>query len=608
MNQPFTPNWNLDSLYENGSQSEKLSKLINSLTKNLHILTTELETHSTTTDYNDTQEILDIILQFQSLTSEWEEADEFVTCLYAENVKDSTVIILLDKSAAAKATLDSLKINLDRILAAMPQDAWNEFINLEAVKPISFYLEKQKQAIKDRLPAEMERLISALSVNGIKGWEQQHQLLLTELRITMEIENYQTEISIGQALNYAVYSKDRSLRERAAQGIKKACEAEADSFAAVLNRIAGSRLDIYNHRGWSNLLKEAVEQNDLKEETIHTAISSIKQNKELYQAYIQRKLEMNESKKNSWYELDAPYFAPAEKMAYSEAKSLIIKQFHQFSNKLGRFAEMAFENGWVETENRPDKAEGGFCASMPLSKESRIFLTYRETYQDVVTLAHELGHAYHNSLLHEEPALAQQKGISIDETASTFMENLVLDAVLQQTINEQEKLALLEIKIRNGLMYVGTVPNIFQFEQKFYERRKQGPLTVEEIKAVLTEVESAFYDGQVEELALYKWMYISHFYDAEKPFYNIPYTIGYLFSNGVYALSKSQTSGFEERYDDLLRNSGRMTLEQLAQTYLDIDISTSAFWDASQQPLKDSIKEYLDLTEKYCANVESFSS
>lgn len=600
MNQTVIQNWNLDSLYEGGSQSVDLKKLINRLTKNLHILSKDFQSHEAIIEEKGFHRLLDTVHQFQSRLSEWEELDDFLTCVYAENVRDSASIVLMDKSADIKAKLDSIKISLGKVLAALSEDQWTKFISWEEVKPISFYLEKQREAVHDQLPAEMERLISALSVNGIKGWQEQHQLMLSQLRVSLKMDGEITEVSIGQALHYAIHSKDQALRQLAIEGIKLACEGEAVSFASVLNRIAGSRLDIYEQRGWSNQLKEAVEQNDLDEKTIHTVLASIEQNKKIYQAYIQRKLQLSQSKKTSWFDLVAPVFTPVEKVSYSEAKSLILKQFYRYSEKLGLFAETAFEAGWVETENRPDKAEGGFCASMPVTKESRIFFTYRESYQDVVTLAHELGHAYHNFILHEEPVLAQQKGTSVDETASTFMENLVLDAVINQTSNELEKLALLEIKIKNGLMYVGTVPNMFRFEQAFYEKRKNGPLNVVEIKLLLSEAENSFYDGKIEELALYKWMYTVHFYDAEKPFYNIPYTIGYLFSNGIYELGKLEPDGFDERYDELLRNSGRMTVKQLAQTFLQRDVSTSEFWNASQQSLIEAIEEYLKLTEKYC--------
>ncbi|EGA91041.1 oligoendopeptidase F [Planococcus donghaensis MPA1U2] len=600
MNQLVVQNWNLNSLYKGGSQSIQLAKLISRIVEQLYIVNDEISVHKIAIRKQNLQPLLSIVQQFQLILSEWEEVDEFLLCAYSENVNNSSAISLIEKSDSLKVEIDTLKVKVNQLLASLPEDVWHEFIQLEEIQPITFYLEKQKKEVCDRLPAEMERLISVMSVNGIKGWEQQQQFMLSKLKVLLEVDGYRESVSIGQALNYAIHSKDDTLRKRAAQGIKEVCEAEAASFAAVFNHIAGSRLDIYEQRGWTNLLKEAIEQNDIKEETIHLAIASIDQNKKSYLTYIQRKLELSRTERASWFDLVTPLFAPVEKISYNEAREIILTQFYRFSEKLGRFAEIAFESDWIESENRPNKAESGFCTSLPISKESRIFFTYRETYQDVLTLAHELGHAYHNFIIHEEPALAQQTGISVAETASTFMENLVLDAVIGQTTNEQDKLALLEMKIKNGLMYVGAVPNMFRFEQAFYEKRKEGPLSVQEINELLSGVENSFYEGQIEDLAIYKWIYTSHFYDAEKPFYNIPYTIGYLFSNGIYEMANIAPTGFEERYDELLRNSGRMTVEQLAQTFLDVDISKREFWHASQQPLKDAIDEYMRLTEKYC--------
>lgn len=603
MKQTTNQNWNLDSLYDGGSQSIELKKLIAELKEMLEKISGSLSGQHKNID---TQFFLELLNQFQFAKSGWDELDDFVICVYSQDVKDSEAVALLDESAVIKSKLDSVQLDFDQTLADFPEDQWNELIRSEKVERYSFYLKERRKSVKDRLPVEMERLINVLSVNGIKAWEQQQQQLLAKLKIPIGSEGEEREVSIGQAMNEAMYAENRAFREQAAEAIATTCETFAENFAAAFNRIAGFRLDVYEQRGWHNVLKEAVEQNRIQEETIQALVASIDENKSLYRAYFQRKVELTELDQVSWFDLETPTFASEEKISYSAAKDIIIEQFGQFSKKLGKFAEHAFEADWIETENRPDKAGGGFCASMPLQKESRIFMTYRENYQDIVTLAHELGHAYHNYTLHEEPAFAQQKGTSVAESASTFMENLVLDAAIEQTTDENEKLALLEVKIKDGLKYVVSVPNMFRFEQEFYNQRKNGPLTVTEINQLIKEVESDFYGGIIEGSAPYKWMYISHFYSAEIPFYNIPYTVGYLFSNGIYSLAKKATSEFQEKYDELLRNSGRMTVEQLAHTYLDADITKSEFWTASQQTLKDAIAEYLRLTEKYVQKPSEF--
>ncbi|WP_165843710.1 M3 family oligoendopeptidase [Planococcus halotolerans] len=592
-------NWDLESLYAGGSQSTKLKNLIAELKALLEKISNDLSAFQKNKEEVDTHAFLKIINQFQFARSGWDELDDFVICVYSQDVTDSDAVVLLDESAVIKAKLDSVQIDLDEALANFSEAHWNGFMELEEVEPYSFYLAERRKTVKDRLPVEMERLINVLSVNGIKAWEQQQQQLLAKLKIPIGSDGEEQGVSIGQAMNEAMYAEDRSHRQKAARAIAETCADHAEDFAVALNRISGFRLDVYEQRGWHNVLKEAVEQNRIQEESIQALMKSIDDNKNLYRAYFQRKVALTRLDEVSWFDLETPTFASEKKIDYAAAKDIIIKQFHQFSEKLGQFAERAFEEGWIETENRPDKAGGGFCASMPLSNESRIFMTYRENYQDVVTLAHEFGHAYHNYILQEEPAFAQQKGTSVAESASTFLENLVLDAAIEHTEDEKEKLALLEVKIKDGLKYVVSVPNMFRFEQEFYARRKNGQLTAEEINNLIKEVESDFYGGIIEGSAPYKWMYISHFYSADKPFFNIPYTIGYLFSNGIYSLAKEATGDFQEKYDELLRNSGRMTVEQLAHTYLDADVTKPEFWNASQQALKDAIEEYLTLTESY---------
>ncbi len=224
-------------------------------------------------------------------------------------------------------------------------------------------------------------------------------------------------------------------------------------------------------------------------------------------------------------------------------------------------------------------------------------MTYREAYPDVVTLAHELGHAYHNSLLHELPFLDQIKGTSSAETASTFMENLVLDAVIEQSAGE-EKLAMLEIKISEGLKYVATIPNMFRFEQCFYSERRQGPVSSDRITELMREEDARFYGGVLAEPDPYKWIFVGHFYDTEKPFYNIPYTVGYLLSNHLYTAVKQSNEAFTGQFEPLLRASGQATIEELIEQYMNGDPDSVDFWQQALEPLLSTIEMYLKETSR----------
>ncbi|MRH41327.1 oligoendopeptidase F [Aquibacillus halophilus] len=591
----ISENWDLKSLYSKTGLNtiegkiQELSGMMSRVSESIDTLDMDKSSLH--------KELVNFLQDMQQVMSGWLEIDEYLICLHSEDVENDLASQLLEESALLKQKLQSIQIKLDQLLISIPESGWSLFILQEEVSSYRFYLEERRRLAQDKLSSDTEQLINQLSVNGFGGWEQLYQQLVSNLKVPIKKDGQEKNVSIGEALDKAMNSTDRSIRQETVKSINEVCRNNADIFASVLNRIAGFRLDIYKNRGWTNILKEVLDTNRIQETTLHTMVATINQHRDLSRRFIERKAQLEKIDKASWYDTYSPTFRTKAKVSYNEAVEIIVKQFFQFSDKLGKFAERAFNEGWIEVEDRDDKAMGGFCASMPVAKESRVFLTFRGNYQDVVTIAHELGHAYHNYILHEEPAFAQEKGTSVAETASTFMENLVLDAVIDQATDKDEKLALLEMKISSGLKYLGMVPNMFQFELDFYRKRQKGLVTADELVNVMERVERDLYGNTIDEVNPYMWMVIGHFYSTEQAFYNIPYTIGYLFSNGIYSLSKQNGSKFSEQYDELLKNSGKMTVEQLAETYLDQDLTNRKYWDDSIKPIRDAVEQYLKLTE-----------
>ncbi|TWT25907.1 M3 family oligoendopeptidase [Planomicrobium sp. CPCC 101110] len=591
MKPSISRNWDLDALYEGGSTSAALQEKISSLDSEISRLSEALKPAT-----SEAQKMTVMLRDIQYVMSRWLEIEDFSVCIYSQNTADPHAAQLLEQVNTMKSKMKTLHALLNRTLADLDEGKWQELLSQEGIEKIAFSLEERRRKVKDRLQLEIEQAINALSVNGFDGWEQLHNQLFNQLQIPLGQTGQTKEHSIGSALNQALYDKDRKKRTQAAKAITQVCSADEETFAVILNRIAGYRLELYQQRGWDNLLKEALEQNRIQEKSVQSMLAALEECQPLFRDYLQRKKELLNVDDMRWFDLEVPCFETDKKFPYGEAVSIIVSQFRNLSVKLGEFAEKAFQSNWIESENRPGKAEGAFCAALPLAKESRIFLTYRENYFDVITLAHELGHAYHNEILHDEPAFIQEKGTSIEETASIFMENLVLDAAIEKAGSQDEKLALLEMKISSGLLCVSTIPNMFHFEKAFYELRKNRLLSAKEIKELLIQSEKKLYEGLVEEHEVYRWLYIPHIYVTEKAFYNIPYTIGYLFSSGIYAMKKELGDGFMESYDNLLRNSGRMTVEQLGRTYLNRDLTEPDFWRTALEPLKAAIEEFMRLT------------
>lgn len=274
-------------------------------------------------------------------------------------------------------------------------------------------------------------------------------------------------------------------------------------------------------------------------------------------------------------------------------------QFRKFSPKLADFAEHAFDNDWIEVEDRAAKRPGGFCVSFPESKESRIFMTYSGTPSNVSTLAHELGHAYHSFLLDDQPFFNQNYAMNVAETASTFAEVIVSDAQVKAASDEDEKLALLEAKIQNSVAFFMNIHARFLFETRFYEKRKEGLVNAEELSALMEEAQKEAFCGVLSEYHPHFWASKLHFYITDVPFYNFPYTVGYMFSTGLYRLALQEGPSFADKYDSLLRDTGVMTLEELVMRHLGVDLTKPDFWQGAVDLIVEDINEFLRMTEQF---------
>lgn len=528
--------------------------------------------------------------RYQQVARDVEEWSDFIYCLYAEDVTRLEVHSLLEEIEIVQAMVRSEAAALDTKIAALSQEDWSALVT---DSPYAFFLNERRDIQSRRASLVQEQLLQDLGVDGFQGWGQLYKQRFMALRVDLD----KKQVTIGQGLHEAMFAPDRSARLAAATAVDTACAQEADLFATILNRIAGFRLHSYKMRNWEQPLTELLEQNRISEASLQAMMEALDQHRDLFHAYYARKIAQANRVTGEWHDFETNTYRSARHIPFEMAETIVTTQFKRLNPRLGTFAENVFSKGWVDAENRPRKAEGGFCAAFPIAKESRIFMTYRDSYPDVATLAHEFGHAYHNYLLQDEPYLNQIKGTSIAETASTFMENLVLDAAIKETTEREEVLALLEVKIREGLKYASIVPGMFRFEQRFYAERQQGTVSAERLSELLQEEERLAYGPVLPEPARYKWMYISHLFNPNLAFYNIPYTIGYLLSNSLYQTVQADPSQISTVFEAVMHDSGQATIDEIVKRHLDADPTSVAFWMEAQQPLVQAIEQYLTLTE-----------
>jgi oligoendopeptidase F len=599
MRTPLQQTWDLDLFFSGGSGSIAFMEFLETIRTDNGKLAEQLDqwkveqAPETAILLTTLLPILDLL---QSNAKKLREADSFVACLAAENQADKAAIGLAGHVKTYSAVFSSAMTRFDQYLAEISDEGWERLMQSVELVEIAYPLAERRALAAEKLPPEQEALVNELAIDGYHGWGEAYNTTVSKFRIIFEENGDSKELSAGQAAN-KMHDPDRTVRKQLFRLWEEKWSEHADYCADALNHLAGFRLKLYERRGWEGIHKEPLSINRMSKETLDAMWGVIDKSKGVFVEYLQRKAKLLGVERLSWYDIEAPVGTGSKHFSYDEGAKLIVDQFRRFSPKLADFSVGAFEAGWIEAEDRPGKRPGGFCTSFPIAEQTRIFMTYAGTASNVSTLAHELGHGYHQHVMNDLPALAQEYAMNVAETASTFAELIVSDAAMKSAVNEDERLTLLEDKIQRSVAFYMNIHARFLFETKFYEERSKGLVSVERLNELMVESQKLGYLDALEEYHPHFWASKLHFYITEVPFYNFPYTFGYMFSAGIYAEAVRQGAAFEDKYIALLRDTGRMTVEELAQKHLGVDLRTAEFWQRAMDLSVADVREFLKLTE-----------
>ncbi len=590
----YPETWDLDVFFEGGSESPAFQQFINDLPKQVEALVAQTKSLKTDVSASELRAAID---QLKEVMEHIMHAGGMLSCLTAQNMKDVKALQLQGQLSAISASYSPAVLRLQQLLAEMEEARFEELLSSPELSEFTFILSEWREQAKQRLSEEEEALISSLSVDGYSSWGQLYNMFIGDIKVEVEVEGEKKLTSVGQANNLSSHP-DEEIRKNAFEALEKVFTEKEEFFAKTLNHLAGFRLTTYKKRGWNEVLQEPLQINRMKQETLDAMWQAISDNKEPFVKFLETKANMLGKEKMDWYNFDAPVTSSTAKISYQEGAEFILKHFGKFGPELEGFARKAFEDGWIEAEDRDDKRPGGFCTGLPLAQQSRIFMTYSGTMSNVSTLAHELGHAFHTYALRLMNALNRRYAMNVAETASTFAEMIVADAAVDEASSKEEKIALLEDKIQRSVAFFMNIHARFLFETRFYEERKQGIVSTRRLNELMEEAQREAFAGALGEAHPHFWASKMHFYITGVPFYNFPYTFGYLFSLSIYAKAKEEGAAFEEKYMALLRDTAIMTVEDLALKHLGEDITKSEFWEKGIALCVKDVEEFIQLVSK----------
>ena len=447
------------------------------------------------------------------------------------------------------------------------------------------------------LDDQTEQIISNLKLTGSTAWMNLHNVLIGSLTGKISTANGSSEVKPISQIRAMAYSENADIRKKAYEAEIRAYRKVEKAVAACINSIKGESIILARMRGYASPLEMVLTKNRMKKSIIDTMFSAIREYLPYFRAYYKKKAKMlGHSGSLPFYDLFAPVTTKAQSnFTYEEAAKFIVEKFSTFSRKLGDFAKNAFDNNWIDSEIRPGKVGGAFCENLFSISQSRILANFGGSYNDVTTIAHELGHAFHGHCLASNVILNTKYPSPLAETASIFCETIINKAALKEADKDAE-LAILESEISSAGQVIVDIYSRYLFETALFKAREIAPLSPEQLCEEMTKAQIESYGDGLDENVLhpYLWLIKPHYYNPEWNFYNFPYAFGLLFAKGLYAKYTETGSSFAEKYEYLLSETGKRSVTDVAKI-VDVDLNDINFWKNSLELIKEDISKFLDL-------------
>lgn len=510
---------------------------------------------------------------------------------------------------AARSEESSLK-PLESRLSALSKRATAWLGRLDATGAISasdlarahaYWLDREVVDAAHLMSGAEEELTSSLTQTGGNAWSQLHGDLISRGTIRTIIGAAEGEFTISELQNLQRDS-DRAVRRTAYEAELELLQRNGVAYAAAMNSIKGQVEELDRRRGWKSPLEASLFDKAITRASLGAMQAACQEYFPVFRRYLSAKASFLGLDRLSWYDLFAPIGPTyAREYTWNDATAFVIEQFGSYTDELAAFADRAFQAGWIDIPPRKGKRSGAFCMPVPGRRESRILLNYGGTLDDVFTLAHELGHGYHNHCHFRagRTVLQQITPSTLAETASIFCETIVTNAMLDRA-NATEQLAILEQDLLSATQLVVDIDSRFRFEQAVFDTRPSRELAIEELEEIMLEAQDQTYGDALHPSERHAWMWAQkpHYYSAHSSFYNYPYTFGYLLGLGLYGEYDRAPETFPDRYDAFLASTGMADVATLAGTF-GIDIEDIRFWKRGLAIVEARVETFESLVKEY---------
>lgn len=584
----YNTKWSLDALYK-GFDHPKFKEDYENLPKEIAKITDFAKNNfgDTSNPGQKMEEYVEIcngfsayynLLSFASLTLEANTQDAEALKIMDSVEQELTALVL--PNTMFKKFLTEIE-NFEEIVESSP-----------LLKEHSFVLNEIKEEAHHMLSQEEEMVLAKLRLTGSGAWSTLYGQLTSTLEVELNREGEDKKLPLSAARNLA-YEKDLYLRKTAYFAELNAYPKIEKALSMAISSIKGESTEIATMRKYDSVLDMTLKSSRMDRTTLDALIGAMEESLPIFRKYFKHKAKILGHKEGlPFYDLFAPVGRADMTFTKEEAADFVVKNFTAFSQDMGDFTKMAFEKSWVDWEPRENKVGGAFCANLHNIKESRVLMNFSGSFDNVLTLAHEFGHAYHGDALKDASYLNSDYSMPIAEVASIFCETLVCHAALKEA-NKDEKLAILENNLQGMSQVIVDIYSRYLFETEVIKRRTKGSLTSEELKEIMLDSQKTAYGDGLSSYHPYMWACKPHYYFADANFYNFPYAYGLLFAKGLFAIYLKDP-GFADRYKSLLTATGQNSLADVGKI-VDIDVRDKKFWQGAVGMIEKDVDEFIGL-------------
>ncbi len=580
-------NWSLDALYLDFDESflGDFKKLEALLDKSLEL----------STNLNGKESLENWITHNQELSSVIRNLASYINFRLSTNANDMVanqylgqLQVLASKDARPQASFSKwLKSN---------EDAFKTWVNeSELIKEHEYILNETLNYANHTLSEDAEEIISKMKINGSSLWSQ----VQTQLTSNKTID-YNNEKHTLTSLRNLAYDADPVVRKEAYEKELELYKSMDDAVAFALNGIKGEVIQTSALRNFETPLDETLMDSRLSKATLDALIQAIENSLPSFRKYLQHKGKLLGHKDGlPFYDLFAPYvLEETSEYSVEDSRKIIVDNFRTFADDMADLTERAYDEKWIDFLPKEGKRGGAYCSNLPHIKQSRIFTNYGGSISDIVTLAHELGHAYHGLMLEDNSMLNTGYSMPVAETASTFCENIIFNASLKTATNE-EKIMLIENSLQDLTQITVDILSRYKFETEVFARRQNEFLDSSALQEIMLQAQRDSYGDGLNQDILHPFMWLNkgHYYSAGRNFYNFPYAFGGLFALGLYAQYEKEGDNFVEKYRNLLKATATASCEDVAKL-ADVDTTSVKFWEDSISQITSRIDLYVELTSE----------